>query len=718
MASGLLSSSLPVSSKLAQETELQKMLTDERMRGEMHKTNYQTLKAEHQRLQDEFQRLETEFARHTEESRMMEERCQALVSRARKELSEKTAENEELKAQIITPQKLELMKLKIAEDLDQPSRERIARMEAEVEKYRSDFNKLRYEYSFLKQEYEHDKSENNRVIEEVKMQYETELENLRKERETIAARFSTENNQDAQRVRVLQRENAQLHLKTKGLLTELEEIRAQREQAGLQSDHISRMQTKQLTENAATIKTFEAEKESLKMHVDQLQQELSSALDMHKTLNTKVHDLEKDKTSLQSQLEEALHRSKIEITNMKMDVVKSKGELERQRDTLAHELEGCRSKVEVLQHSLEMQTIVLADKEKEITRKIQATREEEWEKTNKLENEKLELEAKLQEIDRRKMEEESRRTELQERTDDRIKQVEAKREEAEKECLVLKTKLEQRHSVAEQLEKETQQTNELREKIHTLRTELQGLQGMEQELLGENEKLKHKVDLLSNELNLAAAEVEKTQEATQGQLDQQRIGFMDEKQQMQTRLTEFEQQIQEMHGRLHRAGSTHKKKKKKYAKLLKHQKEKIQVLKAKLEEMEIERQSLNRQNVPHATYTKLKRQLRDLYQRHTEFRQVILNGISQMTIGDFKYASVPFGVDASPLSWANQSGLEHQHQHQRDLMAMKERLDNLDDNQRQQLDDLVGNLEPSKIEEGDKENISTMTDKQSETGKL
>ena len=32
---------------LSQETELQKMLTDERMRGEMHKTNYQMLKAEH-----------------------------------------------------------------------------------------------------------------------------------------------------------------------------------------------------------------------------------------------------------------------------------------------------------------------------------------------------------------------------------------------------------------------------------------------------------------------------------------------------------------------------------------------------------------------------------------------------------------------------------------------------------------------------------------------
>jgi len=35
--------------RLVQETELQKMLADEKMRSEQHKTNYQMLKAEHTR---------------------------------------------------------------------------------------------------------------------------------------------------------------------------------------------------------------------------------------------------------------------------------------------------------------------------------------------------------------------------------------------------------------------------------------------------------------------------------------------------------------------------------------------------------------------------------------------------------------------------------------------------------------------------------------------
>ena len=47
-----------------------------------------------------------------------------------------------------------------------------------------------------------------------------------------------------------------------GLLSELEEIRAQREQTGLQSDHVSRLQTRQLTEHVATIKALEVSLDS------------------------------------------------------------------------------------------------------------------------------------------------------------------------------------------------------------------------------------------------------------------------------------------------------------------------------------------------------------------------------------------------------------------------------------------------------------------------
>ena len=85
----------------------------------------------------------------------------------------------------------------------------------------------------------------------------TQVTNLRKERESLVARQQSEGSQDGQRVRALQRENAQLNLKVKGLLTELEEIRAQREHLGLQSDNVARLQSKQLAEHAANVKALQ-----------------------------------------------------------------------------------------------------------------------------------------------------------------------------------------------------------------------------------------------------------------------------------------------------------------------------------------------------------------------------------------------------------------------------------------------------------------------------
>ena len=64
-------------------------------------------------------------------------------------------------------------------------------------------------------------------------------------------------NADTQRLRAVQRENAQLQLKIKGLLSELEETRAQNEHLGVQNESVTRSQSKLLSENAANIKALE-----------------------------------------------------------------------------------------------------------------------------------------------------------------------------------------------------------------------------------------------------------------------------------------------------------------------------------------------------------------------------------------------------------------------------------------------------------------------------
>lgn len=84
-----------------------------------------------------------------------------------------------------------------------------------------------------------------------------QVTNLRKERENILERQQKESTNDTQHLRAIQKENIQLNLKVKSLLSELEEIRAQREQAGLQADSVTRLQVKQLTELQSSLKAIE-----------------------------------------------------------------------------------------------------------------------------------------------------------------------------------------------------------------------------------------------------------------------------------------------------------------------------------------------------------------------------------------------------------------------------------------------------------------------------
>ncbi|XP_073756608.1 centrosomal protein of 83 kDa isoform X4 [Callorhinus ursinus] len=161
------------------QSEFQKMLIDERLRCAHHKTNYQTLKAEHTRLQDEYIKSQHELKRLLNEKQTHQEKFQLLLEELRGELVEKTKDLEEMKLQVLTPQKLELLQAQIQQELETPMRERFRNLDEEVEKYRTEYNKLRYEHTFLKSEFEHQKEEFARTLEEEKIKYESEVKELK-----------------------------------------------------------------------------------------------------------------------------------------------------------------------------------------------------------------------------------------------------------------------------------------------------------------------------------------------------------------------------------------------------------------------------------------------------------------------------------------------------------------------------------------------------------
>ena len=85
----------------------------------------------------------------------------------------------------------------------------------------------------------------------------------------------------------------------KSLLTELDEVRGRREKSGLESDHITRLQNKQMTEFQANLRALEIEKSTLRQQCDSQSRELSTLIESQTELTRRLHEEEQRSARLE-----------------------------------------------------------------------------------------------------------------------------------------------------------------------------------------------------------------------------------------------------------------------------------------------------------------------------------------------------------------------------------------------------------------------------------
>uniref|UniRef100_A0A2K6FNV4 Centrosomal protein 83 n=1 Tax=Propithecus coquereli TaxID=379532 RepID=A0A2K6FNV4_PROCO len=300
------------------QSEFQKMLIDERVRCEHHKTNYQTLKAEHTRLQDEYIKSQNELKRLLNEKQTHQEKFQLLFEELKEELLEKTKELEEIKAQVLTPQKLEVLRSQIQQELEIPMRERFRNLD--------------------------------------------EIVRLEKDKEELHNQLlSVDPTRDSKRVEQLVREKVQLCQKLKGLETEVAELRAEKENSDAQVENVQRIQVRQLAEMQATVRSLEAEKQSAKLQAERLEKELQSSSEQNTFLNSKVHKAEREISTLTSTLQSDNEILKSAVEHHKVLLVEKDRELIRK--VQAAKEEGYQKLVVLQEEKLELENR-LADLEK------------------------------------------------------------------------------------------------------------------------------------------------------------------------------------------------------------------------------------------------------------------------------------------------------------------------------------------------------------------
>nr|XP_008176957.1 centrosomal protein of 83 kDa isoform X1 [Chrysemys picta bellii]XP_042715751.1 centrosomal protein of 83 kDa isoform X1 [Chrysemys picta bellii]XP_042715752.1 centrosomal protein of 83 kDa isoform X1 [Chrysemys picta bellii] len=692
------------------QEEIQKILIDERMRCENHKTNYQTLKAEHTRLQDEYTKSQNELKRLLVEKQTIHDKFQFLLAELRGELLDKTRELEELKMQVLTPQKLELLKAQIQHELETPMRERFRKLDEEVEKYRTEYNKLRYEHTFLKSEFEHQKEEHARILEEKKIKYDSEIARLDRDKEELHNQLlSVDPTRDNKRVEVLLREKAQLHQKLKGLEAEVAELRAERENSGVQADNVQRIQVRQLAEMHTTMRSLEAEKQSAKLQIDRIEEELQLSNEQNTLLTSKLHKAEREISALATKVDELKHSHKLEVTNVRLEAARAKSEVERERNKIQSEMDGLHSDNEILKAAVERHKVLLVEKDRELIRKVQAAKEEGFQKLAALQEEKLELENRLAELEKMKVEQDAWRQSEKDEYEEKLHVMQLAEESSRRELQNVRLKLQQQIIQSEELEKEKSENADLKQQIHDMQLQVASLSQSENDLLDSNQKLKEMVERLKQECRNARSQAEKAQLEAEKMLEDRRVEWLEEKHKFIQRITEREEKYDQVKEKLHRAAVAQKKKtdvscltlmspsasdvreeikstvsKRKALNDNKQKRlqEKIELLEAKREELETENQVLNRQNVPYEEYTRLQKRLKDLQRRHNEFRSLILvpNIPSLNPVSGMSSTLVP----APEISFPHLQ----EEQHQRELSLLRKRLEDLETTQRKQLQEL------------------------------
>ncbi|XP_011282460.3 centrosomal protein of 83 kDa isoform X3 [Felis catus] len=625
------------------QSEVQKMLIDERLRCEHHKTNYQTLKAEHTRLQDEYIKSQNELKRLLNEKQTHQEKFQLLLEELRGELVEKTKDLEEMKLQVLTPQKLELLRAQIQQELETPMRERFRNLDEEVEKYRTEYNKLRYEHTFLKSEFEHQKEEFARLLEEEKIKCESEIAGLEKDKEELHNQLlSVDPTRDSKRMEQLVREKVHLCQKIKGLEAEVAELRAEKENSGAQVENVQRIQVRQLAETQATVRSLE--------------------------------------------VKELKHSNKLEITDIKLEAARAKSELERERNKIQSELNGLQSDNEILKSAVEHHKALLVEKDRELIRKVQAAKEEGYQKLVILQDEKLELENRLADLEKMKVEHDVCRQSEKDQCEEKLRASQMAEESARRELQSIRLKLQQQIVNIENAEKEKNENADLKQQISSLQIQVTSLGQSENELLNSNQILKEMVERLKQECRNLRSQAEKAQLEVERTLEEKQIQWLEEKHKFQERLTDREEKYNQAKEKLQRAAIAQKKRKSLHENKLKRLQEKVEILEAKREELETENQVLNRQNVPFEEYTRLQKRLKDIQRRHNEFRSLILvpNIPPTASINPFSVQSSAM-VPGMDLSFPPHMQEE---QHQRELSLLRKRLEELETTQRKQLEEL------------------------------
>ncbi|KAI8911610.1 hypothetical protein EDD86DRAFT_120885 [Gorgonomyces haynaldii] len=209
---------------------------------------------------------------------------------------------------MVDNRELEKMVFTLRQQVEQEVQAKHELLSRECEKFRSLYYKTRREVECTKTEQEHAISERDRQIQALKQAHEEELATFENKIQTMQQNM--DQTSDLERLRICQREKTELELRLSAILSELDQVRAEKEKQRLDFEMQERTHKRQLADQLSAAQLLHSERDALKSKCDSLEEQsrvVQRKADEYSLENTRLKR-ELDKTI--SKMEETQHTFK------------------------------------------------------------------------------------------------------------------------------------------------------------------------------------------------------------------------------------------------------------------------------------------------------------------------------------------------------------------------------------------------------------------------
>ncbi|TGZ66798.1 hypothetical protein CRM22_005131 [Opisthorchis felineus] len=367
------------------------MLQEDRLHSIRHRQNYQALKDAYQQLQASHSKLDSELALKFKEEKLTEEKHAREIGELQKKYQKLEKAYEEACRSQVTKERLEMVKLQVTQDVEQVYRNQIAEAHAGIAAARNENIRLREEADKATAELERERTEFQAVIEQNRVIYDAEISNLRKIKEDLNSRLKQLTADEISRSQDAGKENAQLAAKYELVSKELEEQKQLRktEREKLQAENHTLRNT--CSDLKAENQEVQAERDSLKNQLRLLRTEYNALRLEFEEERQRSVTAARSSTEAEQRLTNLTHKTRIELSNLRLEAQQQRAEIEKQRDDFILKCQTLERDLQLMGDRCQQVESSSAKRELESTERETAVREE-------LGTEIIRLEAKVSQL--------------------------------------------------------------------------------------------------------------------------------------------------------------------------------------------------------------------------------------------------------------------------------------------------------------------------------